>query len=256
MAAQYIALPSGLHLATLAKRPDLIPQAQSLMQTSWPEFMLHDPVGIRHFDNLYTLFPDYQLALSDESDHLIGLGNSIPFRWNCPEQDLPEGGWVWVLEQGMKDHEAGLQPNFLSALSVTLSPEVRGRALSAPIVQALGTVARERAFRSLVVPLRPTWKERHPHMPFDQYIHWKRADGQPYDPWLRVHIKLGAEIVGVATRSMVIRGTVQEWQAWTGLRFNKSGSYPVPGALVPLEVDLERNEGLYVEPNVWLRHPV
>ena len=29
----------------------------------------------------------------------------------------------------------------------------------------------------------------------------------------------------------------------------------VPGALVPVEIDREREEGLYVEPNVWMVHP-
>jgi hypothetical protein len=29
----------------------------------------------------------------------------------------------------------------------------------------------------------------------------------------------------------------------------------VPGALVPVEVDHERDDGLYIEPNVWMVHP-
>jgi hypothetical protein len=28
----------------------------------------------------------------------------------------------------------------------------------------------------------------------------------------------------------------------------------VPDALVPVEIDRERDEGLYVEPNVWMVH--
>ena len=38
------------------------------------------------------------------------------------------------------------------------------------------------------------------------------------------------------------------------MRFPDSGSYVVPGALVPVEIDLERDEGLYREPNVWMVH--
>jgi len=33
-----------------------------------------------------------------------------------------------------------------------------------------------------------------------------------------------------------------------------SGDYIVPGALVPVTVDCGRNEGRYVEPNVWMKH--
>jgi hypothetical protein len=53
---------------------------------------------------------------------------------------------------------------------------------------------------------------------------------------------------------MRIPGTVAQWEDWTGLAFPESGWYVVPGALVPVEIDRERDEGLYVEPNVWMVH--
>jgi hypothetical protein len=34
----------------------------------------------------------------------------------------------------------------------------------------------------------------------------------------------------------------------------ESGVYIVPGALVPIEIDREQDEGVYVEPNVWMVH--
>ena len=43
-------------------------------------------------------------------------------------------------------------------------------------------------------------------------------------------------------------------EEWTGLQFPEDGDYVVPGALVP--VRFENGSGIYVEPNVWLRHPV
>ena len=53
---------------------------------------------------------------------------------------------------------------------------------------------------------------------------------------------------------MRIAGTVAQWEEWTELAFPESGSYVVPGALVPVEIDREQDEGLYVEPNVWMVH--
>jgi hypothetical protein len=38
--------------------------------------------------------------------------------------------------------------------------------------------------------------------------------------------------------------------------FPESGAYVVQGALQPVEMDLERDLGVYREPNVWMRHPV
>ena len=55
---------------------------------------------------------------------------------------------------------------------------------------------------------------------------------------------------------MRITGTVQEWTMWTGLELPGSGSFVIPGALVPVEVDVSRDEAVYVEPNQWMHHPV
>ena len=81
-----------------------------------------------------------------------------------------------------------------------------------------------------------------------------RTDGAPFDPWLRTHWRAGGELLGVCPASMEIAADVASWEAWTGLRFPESGPYVVPDALVPLEIDRERDLGRYVEPNVWLRH--
>jgi hypothetical protein len=87
-----------------------------------------------------------------------------------------------------------------------------------------------------------------------RYARWTRADGAPFDPWLRTHRRLGATFLGVAPRSMVVTGTLAEWQAWTGMEFPASGVYVVPGALAPVMIDRRRDLGRYVEPNVWMRH--
>jgi hypothetical protein len=70
----------------------------------------------------------------------------------------------------------------------------------------------------------------------------------------RLHDRLGAEILAVAPRSLDVRGTVVEWEEWARMAFPESGDYVVPGALVPVSIDREGDEGRYVEPNVWMRH--
>jgi hypothetical protein len=61
--------------------------------------------------------------------------------------------------------------------------------------------------------------------------------------------------VKVAAESVRVAGTVAEWEQWTEMAFPETGSYVVPDALVPVEIDRERDEGLYIEPNVWMVHP-
>lgn len=69
-------------------------------------------------------------------------------------------------------------------------------------------------------------------------------------------MKLGAETLREIPRAMVIVGNVNDWQDWPGMRFPETGTYVVPGALQPVSIDRERDEGRYEDPNVWMVHPV
>ncbi len=60
----------------------------------------------------------------------------------------------------------------------------------------------------------------------------------------------------VAPQAITVTGAVAEWEEWTGMRFPESGEYAVPGALQPVHIDRERDEGRCDDPNVWMRHPV
>jgi hypothetical protein len=65
---------------------------------------------------------------------------------------------------------------------------------------------------------------------------------------------LGAKIIKPCHEAMTIRGTRAEWEEWTGLFFQQSGKYVIPGALNPIDMDLGNDEGVYIEPNVWMHH--
>jgi hypothetical protein len=55
---------------------------------------------------------------------------------------------------------------------------------------------------------------------------------------------------------MTIRGTRADWEEWTKLKFPQSGEYIIPGALNPMKMNVEKDEGVYIEPNVWLVHKI
>jgi hypothetical protein len=73
---------------------------------------------------------------------------------------------------------------------------------------------------------------------------------------LRVHGRLGAEGLGIIPKAETIRGSVKEWEDWTGMAFPDTGSYIVPGALQPVQIDCELDSGLYEEPNYWMKHSI
>lgn len=88
------------------------------------------------------------------------------------------------------------------------------------------------------------------------YVALTRDDGLPVDAWLRAHVRAGAVLDSIAPTSMVITGTLEEWRSWTGLPFQSPGEVEVPGALVPVLCVPQHNYAVYVEPNVWMRHPL
>jgi GNAT superfamily N-acetyltransferase len=224
------------------------------MEGAWPEFMYHDAVLNELFGRVISDFAEVQFyAWDDEREEVVGVGNAIPTAWDGEVVSLPDGGVDAVVQARFT--EGAATPTVLCALQILIAPDYRGRGLSSRMIERMAEIGRNHGLETLIAPVRPNLKHRYPIVPIERYIAWRRADGTHLDPWLRTHERLGAEIVKVAPESMRVPGTVAEWEQWAGMTFPETGSYVVPGALVPVEVDLERDEGLYVEPNVWMVHP-
>jgi hypothetical protein len=235
---------------TDSERPDLAERLDEVGDP-WPEFIHHDEVVLRWWPMLHERLPDFQLVLYDpEDDMVLGRGCTIPVAWGGRAETL-SGGVVDALEAGFSER---LSPNVLCALVAVVDPKQQGRRLSGHIIGGMAEAAGRAGLECLIAPVRPTWKERYPLVPLEEYMRWTRDDGLPFDPWIRLHARLGAEIVGVAPRSLDIGGSVADWESWTGMSFPEDGDYVVPGGLVP--VRFEDGVGRYVEPNVWMRHEV
>lgn len=223
----------------------------------WPEFMFHDPVAREHWDGLFETFPEYQFALLDtQSDEVAGIGNSVPLYWGSKLDDLPQDGWDWALIKSASDHADGLQPNLLCGIQISIFPTFQGKRLSQVMLEKMIDLAQSKDFPTVVIPVRPSMKDRYPLTHIDDYINWTNEDGLPFDPWLRVHIRNGGRILKSCPSAMKVIGTLADWEAWTGLRYFESGAYVVPGALVPIEMKVEEDLGIYIEPNVWVVHSI
>jgi GNAT superfamily N-acetyltransferase len=210
----------------------------------WPEFMTHDPIANAFWGRLYEVFPDFQFWVVDGKE-TIGYACTVPVHWD----GLPEPRGVdWALSNGQSG-----EPTTLSAVVAALVPEYRGKGISSVLLRRMAGLATAHGLDCMIAPVRPTWKERYPLTPTESYIKWRREDGFHYDPWLRAHERVGADILDPAPRSMTIMGSRAEWEHWTDLQFPEDGDYIVPGALVP--VQFADGVGTYVEPNVWMRHP-
>jgi GNAT superfamily N-acetyltransferase len=240
----------AMTVCSLADRPELADALWEL-PTSWPPFMLEDPAAnLMHL--LPTGFPELQLMLLD-GDRLIAKAHAIAFHWPGELADLPDTGWDWVLLRGVWDRRP---PTAVSALEISVDPAWQGKGLSRVMVEALLDAARRYGVTDLVAPIRPSGKAAEPATPMAEYVARVRADGLPADPWLRVHARLGGTILRICPMSMIIPGSLVQWREWTGLPFDRSGPVEVPGGLVPVHVDVAQGHAVYIEPNVWMRHPL
>jgi GNAT superfamily N-acetyltransferase len=237
-----------MKLVRYADRPDLREiRLERLSQRTFPEYMHHNQAGAKYWGRLYDAHPDFQLALLDGNE-LVAELHSLPAAWDGSLVDLPPG-WDDVFPRAF---ESGRRPDALFALAISVLPERQGTHLSSRMIEAMADAARKAGLRQLAAPVRPTLKDRYPLIPIERYMEWRRDDGSHFDPWIRVHERVGGRIIAPAPKSMTIAAPVSEWEEWTGVAMPEDGDYLIPGGLAPVEV---RDEvGRHVEPNVWLVH--
>jgi hypothetical protein len=242
---------SPMQVFTAEERPDLWTQANNGFAASWPEYNMHGNHTALYFGELVPRFAQFQVLVYDRSsDRVVGRGRSIPLRWDGTLADLPSG----IDAAGLRAVTERAEPTALSALAAEVEGDLQGQGLSRIIIQAMAAAAGGAGFDSLIAPVRPSWKDRYPLIPIAGYATWRRADGLPFDPWMRVHTRLGASVLQPAPQSMEISAPVGEWEEWTGLQMPEPGQYVFPGGLSPLTV--ADGIGHYWEPNVWMLHPV
>jgi GNAT superfamily N-acetyltransferase len=243
-----------LKISSLAERPDMLDQVVHMADT-WPEFVTNDLVGNAHYGRIPTELPEYVQFAEDEHGEVVAHAHSVHFALGVEGRgELPARGWDEVLVWAFADRRNGVRTDTVSAISVVIAPHAQGTGLAARMLSAMRDNARARGFSEVVAPVRPNAKHLEPRTPIEEYAHRVRPDGLPHDPWLRVHARAGAVIDRVAAASMTVAASLEQWRAWTGLPFDTHGDIEVPGALVPVRCEPERDLAVYVEPNVWMRH--
>ena len=234
---------------TAEERPDLWEDARSLFQDVWPEYNNHGNDSGRYFGALFPQYAYLQILFFDrETEQVVARGRTIPFRWDGSLDDLPNG----IDAVGLRALEGPQAPTALSALAAEVATDHQRLGLSQVVLQAMAEVTRLAGLSALVAPVRPNWKDRYPLIPIERYAYWVRGDALPFDPWLRVHARLGATILRPEPESMRIEGPISDWERWTDMTFPEDGEYIFPLGLAPLQV--HDGVGSYWEPNVWMLH--
>ncbi len=234
-------------IVTTSDRPDLDEQGKAALLPVWPEFIFHDPVSSELIGRAATCFPQYDVRILDDGEVVAG-GWGVPLRWNAAAETLP-AGYDGALISAVTGHENAVPPDTLCVMAAAVRQDRQGAGLGGQVLTALQSRATAARLERMIAPVRPVLKSRYPLTPMASFARWTRGDGAHIDPWIRTHQRLGA-----ALRSMVITGTVTEWEEWASMAFPETSRYVVPGALDLVEIDRERDLGTYAETNLWMRH--
>jgi GNAT superfamily N-acetyltransferase len=244
---------SDLEIITTSERPDLDDEARAAFRQNWPEFIFHDPVASEYIGRVEQYFPFYNLMLLDRGDVVAG-GWGVPLTWDGTFAGLPVGGYDGALLAAVSGHEDSVPPDTLCIMAAAVRRDRQGGGLAGQALTALRDRARASGLQRVVAPVRPLLKTRYPLTSMEGFARWDRGDGLHLDSWIRTHQRLGATILGPAPDSMIIKGSVADWEAWTAMAFPDSGTYVVPDALDLVDIDRESDRGTYSETNLWMRH--
>jgi GNAT superfamily N-acetyltransferase len=242
----------GREIITTSDRPDLEEQSQAALLAVWPEFIFHDQVSSEFMGQAAEFFPQYDIRILD-GEQVVAGGWGVALSWDGTPGTLP-GGYDGALVSAITGHEESVPPDTLCVMAAAVRSDRQGAGLGGQVIGALRDRAAATGLRRMIAPVRPVLKSRYPLTPMESYARWTRADGAHVDPWIRSHLRLGGVILGPAPRSMIVTGTVPEWEQWAGMAFPETGRYVVPGALDLVEIDREADLGTYEETNLWMRH--
>jgi hypothetical protein len=236
-------------VVTYAERPELDALAWEVTKDAFPEYNNHGDTLTHYWPRLASARPDFQFCLINRSGSILARCESLPLRWSGSLDDLP-AGIDGAIVRGFENQDA----NTLCAMVICVPRGLHGASVSSAALRAMRDLAMAHGYANLLAPVRPSWKERYPLVPIEQYATWQRSDGLLFDPWLRTHERLGARVLRAEPKSLRITGTVAEWEDRTRMAFPESGTYWFPQGLSTVSIDVAANVGQYWEPNVWMLH--
>jgi hypothetical protein len=186
-------------VVTHRERPELIDQLDDF-DGLWPDFIFHDAVARESYEHTRTTFAEFNFYLLGGDGTVLACGVAVPLAWGGTSAGLPEG-WDAALVQAVHDHDRGRPPTALCALGAMVARSYQRRGVSRLVIDAMKRAAGAAGCRALIAPVRPTAKASYPLTPMERYVRWTRADGQPFDPWIRTHWREGGVLDRVAPRS-------------------------------------------------------
>lgn len=202
-----------------------------LTRLYWPAYLVFEsdiPEPTLRFeiarDEFHRRFPVWGIRC-DDTNELAAFMNAVQLRLNLAHHELPADGWRYAIRAA----GVAVEPNCLCLLAATVNPSARRLGFPRILIERAKQAARKLGFSTMIAPVRPTLKNDFPDLDLTDYIAKRNADGEVYDPWIRLHVKSGGEIVNICPDSVRIEATLGKWREWTALPLTTGGSHTIPG---------------------------
>lgn len=228
-------------------------QYSKAIENAFPKIIGESAIIKKYWSKLEHYFPEHQQFLLSSREDIVGFINTVPFYFNDALDQLPDNGWDWMLTKGLSDFENKQVPNYLGGLQVIVREDYQKLGYSKKIINHCKEHVASSTFSNLIIPIRPTKKHLFPKMSMEDYIKIKN-ENQIFDPWIRTHLKGGAEIIKICEQSMTVEGNIDFWERLFNKKIIESGEHILKGALKPISIDLQNNIGVYKEPNIWIKY--
>ena len=228
-------------------------QMEVLFAEGFPKFITADLAVKEYIGRVRQYFAHLDVMLIDEYDTPVATGWGVPISWLGDAADLPSS-FANVLRRAIEVHDSGVEANTFVICGAVVDPRRKGTGTAAELIGALSSLGQAQSMTRVLAPVRPTRKHLYPLFSIEDYASWVRDDGLPFDPWLRLHVRMGARVISLARDAQTMTGSIPEWEEWTGMSLPASGDYVIPQGMSLLSIDRDTNLGTYVEANIWVRH--
>jgi len=156
-------------------------------------------VGPNYFESVPL---DWIILCSRESNgrlRLVGHGVMARIIWNGSLENLPRGWADSVVQARMVADRAIGGADTTVGLFINVERDHKKSGAAEKIITLMKEVTGSLAIRSLIIPLRPPvrYQRAYVELDFEEFASLVREDGRPLDYWVRVHVKVGAEVIAV-----------------------------------------------------------
>lgn len=214
------------------------------LQQQWPEYIQHSQAAQKYLGLRFNVFADYFFHGTDTTlNETFSYASAFPIYIDPINSAYPPT-WDSALEQCWEMHSKKIVPNALVVFDIVVLAAAQSQGLANELLQYVLRMAQQNHFSFVLVYVRPV-------LPLSAHFSEEQV---LQDPWVQHHLRVGASPLGLSRESMAISGTKTEWEAWTQLELNKSGDYPLPMGVVPLNYDHQNQWGTYLEPNYIVLH--